>query len=102
MFWTNVAYAMGGAGGGAGAGGEAAGMASFVPIILMFAVFYFLLIRPQQKRQKEHMALVASLEEGDRVITIGGMFGTVRTIDGNRVGLEVAPGVVVEFDLPPR
>ena len=67
-------------------------------LVVLLGAFYLLMIRPQQKRQKEHMALVASLEEGDRVITIGGMFGTVRTIDGNRVGLEVAPGVVVEFD----
>ena len=67
-------------------------------LVVLLGAFYLLMIRPQQKRQKEHMALVASLEEGDRVITIGGMFGTVRTIDGNRVGLEVAPGVVIEFD----
>ncbi|MHB1477631.1 MAG: preprotein translocase subunit YajC, partial [Coriobacteriia bacterium] len=56
------------------------------------------MIRPQQKRQKEHAALVASLAEGDRVITIGGMYGTVRTIEGNRVGLEIAPGTVIEVD----
>ncbi|MEA5075281.1 MAG: preprotein translocase subunit YajC [Coriobacteriia bacterium] len=69
-----------------------------ISLVVIFGAFYLLMIRPQQKRQKEHMALIASLEEGDRVITIGGVFGTVRTIDGNRVGLEVAPGVVVEFD----
>lgn len=67
-------------------------------LVVLLGAFYLLMIRPQQKRQKEHMALVASLEEGDRVITIGGMFGTVRTIEGNRVGLEVAPDVLVEFD----
>ncbi len=69
-----------------------------ISLAVIFGAFYLLMIRPQQKRQKEHMALIASLEEGDRVITIGGVFGTVRSIDGNRVGLEVAPGVVVEFD----
>lgn len=69
-----------------------------ISLVVIFGAFYVLMIRPQQKRQKEHMALIASLEEGDRVITIGGVFGTVRTIDGNRVGLEVAPGVIVEFD----
>jgi len=69
-----------------------------ISLVVIFGAFYLLMIRPQQKRQKEHMALIASLEEGDRVITIGGVFGTVRTIDGNRVGLEVAPGVIVEFD----
>ncbi|MEL7668310.1 MAG: preprotein translocase subunit YajC [Actinomycetota bacterium] len=69
-----------------------------ISLVVIFGALYLLMIRPQQKRQKEHMALIASLEEGDRVITIGGVFGTVRTIDGDRVGLEVAPGVTVEFD----
>jgi len=69
-----------------------------ISLVVIFGAFYLLMIRPQQKRQKEHMALIASLEEGDRVITIGGVFGTVRAIDGDRVGLEVAPGVIVEFD----
>ncbi|MBN2248247.1 MAG: preprotein translocase subunit YajC [Coriobacteriia bacterium] len=67
-------------------------------LVVLFGAFYLLMIRPQQKRQKEHTALVASLAEGDRVITIGGMYGSVRTIEGNRVGLEVAPGVIIEFD----
>ena len=67
-------------------------------LVVLLGVFYLLMIRPQQKRQKEHMALVASLVEGDRVVTIGGMYGVVRTIDGNRIGLEVAPGVVIEVD----
>lgn len=69
-----------------------------ISLVVLLGAFYLLMIRPQQRRQKEHMALVASLEEGDRVITIGGEYGTVRTIEGNRVGLEVAPGVVIEFD----
>lgn len=67
-------------------------------LVVLFGAFYLLMIRPQQKRQKEHMALVASLAEGDRVITIGGMYGTVGVIEGNRVGLEVAPGVVIQVD----
>ena len=67
-------------------------------LVVLFGAFYLLMIRPQQKRQKEHAALVASLAEGDRVITVGGMYGTVRTIEGNRVGLEVAPGIIIEFD----
>ncbi|MHB1016423.1 MAG: preprotein translocase subunit YajC [Coriobacteriia bacterium] len=67
-------------------------------LVVLFGAFYLLMIRPQQKRQKEHASLIASLVEGDRVITIGGMYGTVRTIEGNRVGLEVATGVVIEVD----
>lgn len=89
MFWTNVAYAMGGAGGGAAAGGEAAGFASFLPIILMFAVFYFLLIRPQQKRTKEHKNMLSALKRGDEVITAGGIFGRIHEIGDDYAILDV-------------
>lgn len=75
MFWTTTAYAMGGAGGAGG--GEAAGFASFIPLILMFAVFYFLLIRPQQKRAKEHKAMLEALKRGDEVVTAGGLYGRI-------------------------
>lgn len=68
-----------------------------IALVVIFGAFYLLLIRPQQKRQKEHAALIAALAEGDRVVTIGGMYGTVRSVDGDRIGLEIAPGVVVEF-----
>ncbi len=67
-------------------------------LALIAVAFYVLLIRPQQKRQKEHRALMDALVEGDRVVTIGGEYGTVRSLDEGRVGLEVAPGVVIEFD----
>jgi preprotein translocase subunit YajC len=73
--FTRFAYAMGQPGGGAG--GEAAGLASFVPLILMFAVFYFLLIRPQQKRTKEHKKMLDSLKRGDEVIAGGGIYGRI-------------------------
>ncbi|MDL2317217.1 preprotein translocase subunit YajC [Desulfovibrio sp. OttesenSCG-928-A18] len=75
MFWTTTAYAMGGA--GAAGGGEASGFAGFIPLILMFAVFYFLLIRPQQKRAKEHKAMLTALKRGDTVVTMGGLYGTI-------------------------
>lgn len=75
MFWTTSAYAMGGAGGAGG--GEAAGFASFIPLILMFAVFYFLLIRPQQKRAKEHKSMLSALKRGDEVVTAGGIYGRI-------------------------
>lgn len=67
-------------------------------LAVIAVAFYLLLIRPQQKRQKEHQALMSSLVEGDRVVTIGGVYGTVRTLEDGRVGIEVADGVVVEFD----
>jgi len=73
MFWVTNAYAIGSSGGGA----EAGGMLSFIPLILMFLVFYFLLIRPQQKRAKEHQAMLGSVKRGDEIITAGGLYGRV-------------------------
>lgn len=67
-------------------------------LAVIVAAFYMLMIRPQQKRQKEHRELVSSLVIGDRVVTIGGVYGSIATLDDDRVGIEVAPGVVVEFD----
>jgi preprotein translocase subunit YajC len=72
-------------------------LAQLLPFVVLIAAFYLLAIRPQQKRNKAHQELVASLVEGDRVITIGGMHGTVRALEDDRVGLEVATGVIVEF-----
>ena len=68
-----------------------------MPLVVLLVAFYFLLIRPQQQRQKQHRELMASLAVGDRVITIGGAYGTIRTLDDDRVGIEVASGVVIEY-----
>ena len=91
----NLAYAMGtgGAGGGAAGGG---GFTAFVPLILMFAIFYFLLIRPQQKKAKEHQAMINALKKGDRVITSGGIHGRITTVDDTTVTLEVAEKVKIK------
>lgn len=67
-------------------------------LAIIAIAFYMIMIRPQQKRQKEHQALMASLEVGDSVVTIGGVYGTISTIVEGRVGVEISPGVVVEFD----
>lgn len=72
--------------------------AQLLSLAVIAVAFYLLMIRPQQKRQKEHQALMASLAEGDRVVTIGGVYGTVRTLEESRVGIEVAPDVIIEFD----
>jgi preprotein translocase subunit YajC len=89
----DIAYAMG----GGGAGGEGvAGFGGFIPIILMFVIFYFLLIRPQQKRQKEHRSMVASLKKGDRIITSGGLHGRITGIDDATLTLEIADKVRVK------
>jgi len=67
-------------------------------LAIIGVAFYLIMIRPQQKRQKEHQALMASLQVGDRIVTIGGVYGTIASIDDGRVGVEVSTGVVVEFD----
>ncbi len=62
---------------------------SFLPLILMFVVFYFLLIRPQQKRQKDHAEMVKNLKKGDRIVTSGGIIGTVHTLQDDYLVLKV-------------
>ncbi len=68
----------------------------FVPLILVFLIFYFLLIRPQQKRIKQHRQMLASLKKGDRVVTAGGIHGTITSISENTVTLEIAPKVRIK------
>ena len=64
-------------------------MLSFLPLILMFVIFYFLLIRPQQKKQKEHGEMVKNLKKGDRVVTTGGIIGTVHTLQDDYLVIRV-------------
>ncbi|SMO38521.1 preprotein translocase subunit YajC [Melghirimyces algeriensis] len=64
-------------------------LAQFLPIILIFAVFYFLLLRPQQKRQKQRNAMLSSLKKGDKIITIGGLHGTIMDLTEDRITLKV-------------
>ena len=74
------------------------GFAQFIPLILIFVIFYFFLIRPQQKKVKEHKAMVEGLKRGDKVITSGGITGTVeRLIDNDKVEVEIAENVKVEI-----
>lgn len=80
---------------GAPAGGQDM-ITSFLPLILIFVVFYFLLIRPQQKRMKQHKEMLAQLRRGDRVVTSGGIIGTVsKVVSDTEVILEIAEGVRV-------
>jgi len=90
-----LAYAMGGQGTG-GAGGQGGGFGAFVPLILMFAIFYFLLIRPQQKKAKQHKQLLAALKKGDRVVSSGGLHGVVTGLTDDIVTMEIAPKVRVK------
>lgn len=81
---------------GAG-GGFGGGLVTFLPLILIFVVFYFLLIRPQQKKVKAHREMVTNLRRGDSVVTGGGIIGKVtKIIDDHRVQVEIADNVKVE------
>jgi preprotein translocase subunit YajC len=75
--------------------GSADSLTSLLPLVLIFVVFYFLLIRPQSKRQKEHKELVAGLQTGDEVTTAGGLLGKVTEVKDNFVKVEIASNVVV-------
>ncbi len=90
-----LVYAMG-ANQGAGHA-QGGGFGVFIPLILMFLIFYFLLIRPQQKRAKQHREMLASLKKGDRVVTAGGIHGTITNISDNTVTLEIAPNVRIKI-----
>lgn len=95
-----LAFAMAGAPGG-GSAAPAGGMAAFqqiIPLVFMFAIFYFLLIRPQQKKAKEHKALLESIKKGDTVITAGGVHGKITSVDDSVVSLEIATGVVIKIN----
>ena len=69
---------------------------SMLPLVLMFVVLYFVMIRPQMKKQKEHRAMIDALVKGDEVVTVGGMLGKVSKIGDNYVGLDVATGVEIQ------
>lgn len=94
-----LAFAMSGPAGGA-AGQAGGGMAAFqqiIPLVFMFAIFYFLLIRPQQKKAKEHKALLDAMKKGDNVITAGGVHGKVLAVDDSIVTLEIANNVNIKI-----
>ena len=74
-----------------------AGIGQFIPLILIFVIFYFFLIRPQQKKVKDHKAMVEALKRGDKVITSGGILGTVeRIIDNEKVEVKISENGNVE------
>jgi preprotein translocase subunit YajC len=81
------------------AGGSSTGagiVMQMLPLVLIFAVFWFLLIRPQQKRMKEHKAKIESVKKGDQVVTGGGLVGKVARVDEHYVDIELAPGMKVK------
>ena len=88
--FSSVAYAMG-IDGGAADGGA---FMQFVPLIAMLAIFYFLLIRPQQKRARQHKSMLEALKKGDNVLTSGGLIGRVTDIDGDELSIDLGTTVV--------
>lgn len=91
MYWMELLAQAAGKGGGSQVpGGCGGGLVNLAPMLLMFAVFYFLLIRPQQKKAKEHREMLQQLKRGDRIITNGGMLGTITGVTDRYITLEVA------------
>ena len=73
------------------------GFSQFIPLILIFVIFYFFLIRPQQKKVKQHKSMVASLKRGDEVVTSGGVFGKIEKVyDDDKIDLSISENVTIE------
>ncbi len=89
---TSVAYAAAPAAGGGGAGG----IASFLPLVLIFVVFYFLLIRPQQKQAKAHQTFLSELKKGNKIVTKGGVHGEITGLTDTVVTLEIAKDIRIK------
>ncbi len=70
----------------------------FIPLVLILGVFWFLIIRPQQKKQKQHLNMVDSLRKGDKVVTNGGIFGTIIKVGEDRITLEIASKVQIQIE----
>ena len=81
----------------AASGGMQESLMGMLPLVLMFVVLYFVMIRPQMKKQKEHRSMIEALAKGDEVVTSGGVLGTVSKIGESYVGLEIAQGVEVQI-----
>lgn len=92
----DIAYAMGQ--GGTGVGQGAGGFTGFIPLILMFVIFYFLLIRPQQKKSKDHREMITTLKKGDRIITNGGLHGQITGVNDATLTVEIAEKVRVKIN----
>ena len=91
MFWTTAAYAMG----GAGQAGGGFNLVDLAPVAFIMAVFYLLLIKPQQKRNREHKEMLSNLRKGDEVITSGGLCGRVVSIQEDTITLDLGETKVI-------
>lgn len=98
MLTQAVSFSGNWAGGAQAADNPYAQYSSLIFLVVMFALFYFILIRPQQKKQKERNKMLSSLSRGDQVVTIGGLHGTIDSILDEKVVLKVGDGVRLTFD----
>jgi len=95
MLFITDAYAQAAAG---GSPTTSSLFGTFLPMLAIIPVFYFLMIRPQQKKAKDHRALISAVKRGDRIVTIGGVLGTVtKVVDNNELQLEIADGVRIRI-----
>jgi preprotein translocase subunit YajC len=92
----SLAYALG-TGGTGGGGGQGSSFTAFIPLILMFAIFYFLLIRPQQKKAKAHKETLSTIKKGDQIVSSGGLHGVTTGLTDDIVTMEIAPKVRVKI-----
>ena len=80
-----------------GGGGLGTGFGFLIPLALMFGIFYFILIRPQQKKQRQHQDMLKAVKTGDQIVTSGGIHGTIVAIDEHKVSLKIAENVKVDL-----
>jgi preprotein translocase subunit YajC len=98
MLMESIAWAQGTGGSGAAAGGQGlGGLLQFLPFVMIIIIFYFLLIRPQQKKQKEIKALLDALKKGDKVVTTSGIWGTVTNLGKETVTLQIADNTKIKL-----
>lgn len=97
MFFAEMAHAMAPAGQGAQQGG-AGGLMSLAPFLIMLVIMYFILIRPQQKKAKEHKQFLANLKRGDKILTGAGFYGEIVEVRDDRFKVKLAEGLVVELN----
>ena len=97
MLFTDSVYVLAQAAGGASTGGGMGAMGQFLIFIPILGIMYFLMIRPQQQKQKQQAEMLKRLKVGDKVRTVGGVLGTIKYVSEQTVKLEVAPNTVIEF-----
>lgn len=98
FFFVSEAFAMGAPAGGQGDAGPMGMLMSIAPMLLIFAIFYFLMIRPQHKKQQEHKNYLQNLSRGDYVLTNGGIYGRITNINGDHIKLDVGEGMITTIN----